>query len=74
MKMDVFTVSFLGHRIIANPIAVERVLEALTRNLLIRKPHVVFPVGRDGKFDRLVSSACAGAGERFGKITAPLYA
>lgn len=54
--MDAYTVSFFGHRIIDNPIAVKRALEAHVQKLLTEKSHVVFLVGRDGDFDQLVSS------------------
>ena len=54
--MDTFTVSFFGHRVIENPLAVERRLEMLLRDLLTRHAYVEFLVGRDGDFDQLVSS------------------
>lgn len=55
--MEVFTVSFFGHRRIDGPLAIERRLDSLIRRLLIEKPYVEFLVGRDGDFDQLVSSA-----------------
>ena len=54
--MDTFTVSFFGHRVIENPLAVERRLETLLRELLTSHAYVEFLVGRDGDFDLLVSS------------------
>lgn len=54
--MNVFTVSFFGHRIIENPLLIEQYLEALIRKLLKEKEYVEFLVGRDGEFDQMVSS------------------
>lgn len=54
--MDTFTVSFFGHRVIENPLVVERRLEALICELLTSHGYVEFLVGRDGDFDLLVSS------------------
>lgn len=54
---NVYTVSFFGHRIFENPLAVERSLDGLVYKLLTEKVYVVFLVGWDGDFDQLVSSA-----------------
>lgn len=54
--MDIFTVSFFGHREMDDPFRAERRLQMLIRNLLIEKEYVVFLVGRDGEFDQLVAS------------------
>lgn len=55
--MDTYTVSFFGHRRIADPLTVDRRLDTLIRRLLLEKSFVEFLVGRDGDFDQLVSSA-----------------
>ena len=54
--MNIFTVSFFGHRIIDNPFPLEQKLEDLILDLLCRKEYVEFLVGRDGEFDQIVSS------------------
>lgn len=54
--MNVFTVSFFGHRRMDDPIPVERKLEQLVLELLRSKEYVEFLVGRDGEFDLLVAS------------------
>ena len=54
--MNVFTVSFFGHRCIYNPIWIERRLEQVVRKLLQEHQYVEFLVGRDGDFDILVAS------------------
>ena len=55
-NMDVFTVSFFGHRVIDDFIQVERQVELLIRDLLMENAFVEFLVGRDGEFDLMVSS------------------
>ena len=55
--MEVFTVSFFGHRMIENALEIENRLERLIRTLLQEHEHVEFLVGRDGEFDQLASSA-----------------
>ena len=54
--LQVYTVSFFGHRRIYNPIVIERKLEELVKELLLTKQYVEFLVGRDGDFDLLVAS------------------
>ena len=55
--MDIYTVCFFGHRNIDNPLKVEELLEKLIRKLISEKEYVEFIVGRNGDFDRCVSSA-----------------
>lgn len=54
--MDVYTVSFFGHRHIENPVLIDAKLEKQIVRLLLEKQYVQFLVGRDGDFDLLVSS------------------
>lgn len=54
--MNIFSVSFFGHRQLNDPFTVERNLEMLIRKLLNTKQYVEFLVGRDGEFDQLVAS------------------
>lgn len=54
--MRVYTVSFFGHRVIEDPLQVERRLDAIIRQLLGEREYVEFLVGRDGEFDQLASS------------------
>ena len=54
--MNVYTVSFFGHRVIEDPLRIEQRLERLIRKLLKGKEYVEFLVGRDGEFDQTVSS------------------
>lgn len=54
--LNIYTVSFFGHRQVENFFDVERRLENLIRSLLLQKEYVEFLVGRNGEFDQLVSS------------------
>ena len=54
--MDIFTVSFFGHRQIHEPLRIERALEKQILDLLYTHEYVEFLVGRDGDFDQLVAS------------------
>lgn len=55
--MDIYTVSFFGHRELKNPFNAEAKLEEIIRDLLNNNSYVEFLVGRDGLFDQIVSSA-----------------
>lgn len=54
--MDLFTVSFFGHRIVPKFWEVEERVESLIHTLLLEKAYVEFLVGRNGDFDQIVSS------------------
>lgn len=54
--MNIYTVSFFGHREVENFFSVERRLEELIRDLIRQQEYVEFLVGRNGEFDQLVSS------------------
>lgn len=54
--MQLFTVSFFGHRVIENALEVENRLERTIQTLLREHEYLEFLVGRDGEFDHLVSS------------------
>ena len=54
--MTTFTVSFFGHRVIEEPLLIEKRLEVILRKLLREKEYIEFLVGRDGEFDQIVSS------------------
>lgn len=54
--MDVFTVSFFGHREIDDLFSLEEELNKLISGLMWEKEYVELLVGRDGDFDQLVSS------------------
>lgn len=54
--LEVFTVSFFGHRYIDNYGIIENKLVILTRKLLSSGYFIEFLVRRDGDFDQVVSS------------------
>ena len=54
--LNIYTVSFFGHRAMEGPLLIEQRLETLIRKLLKDKEFVEFLVGRDGEFDLIVSS------------------
>lgn len=54
--MNIFTVSFFGHREIENVLEVERKLEVKILELIKTKQYVEFLVGREGEFDILAAS------------------
>ncbi len=64
--LEVFTVSFFGHRYIDKFRMAEGKLDELICKLLQEKEYVEFLVGRDGDFDQLVSSAIRRAKRNFG--------
>lgn len=51
--MDLFTVSFFGHRTVPEFWKAEERVESLIHTLLLEKEYVEFLVGRNGDFDRL---------------------
>lgn len=56
IRMEVYTVSFFGHRFIDDPISIEKELRKIILSLMRSKEYVAFLVGRNGDFDQLVSS------------------
>ena len=54
--MQLFTISFFGHRVIDNALEIENRLERLIHAMLREHEYVEFLVGRDGEFDQIVSS------------------
>ena len=55
--LNIFTVAFFGHRYVDNIINVENLLEEQIRRLIDENEYVDFLVGRNGDFDRCVSSS-----------------
>ena len=63
--MNVFTVTFFGHRELSDPFAIETRLEETIRGLILKKEYIEFLVGRDGEFDQLVSSVIRRCKEKY---------
>ncbi len=54
--MDVYTVSFFGHRIVENIPEVEKKLIEIVSGIVENNEYIRFLIGREGQFDWLVSS------------------
>ena len=63
--MNIFTVTFFGHRHLSNQFEIEERLDSILRDLINTKEYIEFLVGRDGEFDQLVSSAIIRAKEKY---------
>ena len=64
--MDIYTVSFFGHREVEKPSEIEERLDNLLYDLITQKEYVEFLIGRDGEFDLFVSSAIRRAVKNYG--------
>ena len=54
--MELFTVSFFGHRELERALEIEERLERIVTELITEKDYVKFLVGREGEYDLLSSS------------------
>lgn len=54
--LNIYTVSFFGHRYLPNMFALEEKLLPILRELISSKVYVEFLVGRDGDFDQFATS------------------
>ena len=64
--MEIYTVSFFGHRLVERASEIEVRLEILLHDLITQKEYVEFLIGRDGEFDLLAASAIRRAVNRYG--------
>ncbi len=64
--MEIYRVSFIGHREIPNSREVEERLDELIRELIRTKEYVEFYIGRNGDFDILAASAVKRAQKALG--------
>ena len=70
--MNLYRVSFFGHRVITDIIETERKIEQIARELIRTKEFVEFQVGRNGDFDIVVASAIKRAQKALGKQNSAL--
>ena len=63
--MDIYRVTFAGHRIIYGCRSLEDELEKIVKRILKNKDYVEFYLGRNGDFDILVASAVKRAQKAF---------
>ena len=64
--MEIYTVSFFGHREVEGASNIESRLDWLLHDLITQKQYVEFLIGRDGEFDLLVASAIRRAVKQYG--------
>ena len=64
--MEIYTVSFFGHRLVERASEIEVRLEILLHDLITQKEYVEFLIGRNGEFDLLTASAIRRAVKRYG--------
>ena len=64
--LNIYTVSFFGHRSIERASEVENRFDKLLHELIAQKECVEFLIGRDGEFDLLASAAIKRAVREYG--------
>ncbi len=64
--MDIYTVSFFGHRYVEHWTEVENRLDKLLYDLITQKEYVDLLIGRDGEFDLLASAVIKRAIRSYG--------
>ena len=64
--MNIYTVSFFGHREIEGISEIETKLENLLHELIVKKEYVEFLIGRDGEFDVLVAASIRRVVRKYG--------
>ena len=64
--MDIYTVSFFGHRELEGHTEIEYRLDQLLHDLITQKEYVEFLIGRDGEFDFFVSSVIKRSIRKYG--------
>ena len=64
--LNIYTVSFFGHRYVERSSEIESRLDMLLHDLIAQKEYVEFLVGRDGEFDLLASAAVRRAVREYG--------
>ena len=55
--MDIYTVSFFGHRYVENGMEIENRLNKILYDIIAHREYIDFLIGRDGEFDLLASAA-----------------
>ena len=68
--MEIYRVSFIGHREVDDFFFVEERVDSIVRELISTKEYVEFYVGRNGEFDILVASVVKRAKREVGDYTA----
>lgn len=64
--MDIYTVSFFGHRYVECGLEIENRLDKLLHDLITQRKYVDFLIGRNGEFDLLASATIKRAIRSYG--------
>ena len=72
ITVEIYRVSFIGHRKLYEIGCIEQKLNCIVRDLLSKKEYVEFYVGRNGDFDILTASAVKNMQKVFGKHNSSL--
>ena len=64
--MDIYTVSFFGHREVERAAEIESKLDQLLHDLITQKQYIEFLIGRNGEFDLLAASLIRRAIKQYG--------
>lgn len=64
--MDIYTISFFGHREVKIASEIEGRLNLILHNFITQKQYVEFLVGQDREFDQLAASAIRQAVNQYG--------
>lgn len=70
--MDIYRVSFIGHREVDDFFFVEDQVDSVVRELINSKEYVEFYVGRNGEFDTIVASVIKRAKRELGEHNSSL--
>ena len=63
--INIYTVSFFGHRYIERQADIEQKLDKLLKELITKKEYIEFLIGRDGDFDIIAAAAIKRAIEEY---------
>lgn len=64
--MNIYTVSFFGHRYVERGSEIENCLDKLLHDIITQKEYIDFLIGQDGEFDLLASAAVRRAVRSYG--------
>ena len=64
--MEIYTVSFFGHRLVERASEIQVRLEILLHDLMTQKEYGEFLIGREGEFDLLAASSIRRAVKQYG--------
>lgn len=70
--MEIYRVSFIGHREVDDFLFVEDQVDSVVRELISTKEYVEFYVGRNGEFDTLVASVIKRVKREIGEYNSSL--